>query len=352
LLGDEELHRLLDGDDLRGAGTWLVKRYAHEVHGLCSALIRDRLAAEDLAQDVFSRAFAGLGSYRREASSRTWLLAIARNRCIDHLRSQGRAPFSDVEPSDAADETPLTSELLSRRADVLRALGALDEGERALVILRYRHGLSYDELANVFGLKAGTTRMRVSRALSRMRSALERAEPMLDELAAPRAAPAPLAQSAARASGGVEEELESADVLEEAGAPLPASAPAGPPRRRAGLLSRIFGSKGQKEEKEAPAEEERAVARKRAAPEPSRRLGAAPPPEGSRGGGAAPPPQGPPPPAARPHAPAPGAAAYGPGGAPSAPTHPPHPLAAALRTIEPAVPAPFKSRLLDLASRL
>jgi RNA polymerase sigma-70 factor (ECF subfamily) len=338
-LGDEELHHLLDEGDLRGAGTWLVTRYAHEVHGLCSALIRDRLTAEDLAQDVFSRAFAGLGKYRREASSRTWLLAIAKNRCIDHLRSQGRAPFADVEPTDAPDETPLTSELLSRRADVLRALSALEEGERALVILRYRHGLSYDELANVFGLKTGATRMRVSRALSRMRAALERAEPMLDEVVAQRAAPAPLLRSSAESAG-------SAEVMEEIGAPSPADLPAGAPRRKGGILSRIFGSKG---DEEREAHEDEGAARKRAAAKPSGRLGAAAPPEGSTPSGGAPPPPQAPPAAPRPLGPAPGGGPHGPGAAPSPP---PHPLAAVLHTLEPAVPEPFKSRLLDLASRL
>ncbi len=297
MLGDEELHRLLDAGDLRGAGTWLVKRYAHEVHGLCSAMIRDRLTAEDLAQDVFSRAFSALPSYRREASSRTWLLAIARNRCIDHLRSQGRAPFSDVEPSDAPDESPLTSELLSHRADVLRALAALDEGERALVILRYRHGLSYDELANVFGLRAGATRMRVSRALSRMRAALERVEP-LEELAAREALPAPRAPAPLPSAGRAmaQDELADDGAFDEEAPAAPAAAvppPAGlpsrpaesaPPRRRAGVLSRIFG--------------------------------------GSKGG-------------------APGAARPA-----------PDPLASVLHSLEPAVPAPFESRLLDLASQL
>jgi len=174
-----ELRAYLDAGDLRGAGTWLVERHAHEVIGLCRAMVRDAHLAEDLAQEVFGRAFTGLHAFRSEASPRTWLLAIARNRCIDHLRLlqrdpwRGAPPETDSDPDQHPDERPLAHDLISRRDEVASAMAQLTEGERALVVLRYRHGLEYSELAHVFGLKQGTVRMRISRALSRMRRALQ-----------------------------------------------------------------------------------------------------------------------------------------------------------------------------------
>lgn len=53
------------------------------------------------------------------------------------------------------------------------ALDALDEGDRALVVLRHAHAMGYDELAEVFGAREGTIRMRLSRAIARMRDALD-----------------------------------------------------------------------------------------------------------------------------------------------------------------------------------
>jgi len=172
-----ELRAWIQAGQRRRAGEWLVRTYAGEVLGLCAAMVRDRAAAEDLTQEVFGAAFTGLDQFRGDASVRTWLLAIARNRCIDHLRARRRDPWAgigdDLEPDDQPDDTPLPGDLLGRRAEVEAALAALGEGERALVVLRFRHGLDHAELAAAFGLREGTVRMRISRALRRMREALE-----------------------------------------------------------------------------------------------------------------------------------------------------------------------------------
>lgn len=175
-----ELSALVALGDLRRAGEWLVARHAREVLALCRSMVRERALAEDLAQDVFAQAFSSLRSYRAEAAPRTWLLTIAKNRCIDHLRRRDHEPWEDtdeaVELDGFADDAPLPAELLSRRSALGDALDQLAEGERALIVLRFRHGLEYPELASVFGLREGTVRMRLSRALAKMRERLEQRE--------------------------------------------------------------------------------------------------------------------------------------------------------------------------------
>jgi RNA polymerase sigma-70 factor (ECF subfamily) len=259
---EAEFHAYLDAGDLRQAGTWLVQRHARDVLGLCGAMVRDPTTAEDLTQDVFGKAFSGLGAYRREASSRTWLLAIARNRCIRALR---RDPWRGAPPDDASadpdrvpDAAPLPAELLTSRGQVEAALDELAEGERALVVLRYRHGLDYRELAHVFGIRPATLRMRLSRALNKMRHALERAT---DEDTG-RLAVASLA--AMDAPHEAEDALELYDLEAPARAtPPPASSAPSPassalnakarrlsaaaPRRR-GFFSRLFSQGGAEDE--------------------------------------------------------------------------------------------------------
>lgn len=141
---------------------------------MCRALVRNESRAEELAQDVFVRAFGALDGFRGEASSRTWILAIARNRCMDELRRGAISPIEDDPDALEAplDDTPLPAELCENRAEVLRALHVLPELQRALVVLRFVHGFDYAELGKTFGIKSGTARMRVSRALSRMRDEL------------------------------------------------------------------------------------------------------------------------------------------------------------------------------------
>ncbi len=187
-------------------------------------MVRDESAAEDLAQDAFSRAFSGLSDYRAEASPRTWLMTIARHRCIDHLRRQQVQPWSipeEPDTEDAPDVGPLPATLLTNRELVLRGLDALDESHRALVILRYRHGMDYAELASAFGLKVGTVRMRVSRALAKMRSTIE-GPPAPPMAAAPARA---AAQRIPRASVG-----RASSAPPAPGAPPPAPAAMAPPR--------------------------------------------------------------------------------------------------------------------------
>ena len=168
---------LLQAGDVRGAASELVRGYADDVYALCSSMTRDRTLAEDMSQEVFTRAFRSLKGFRGDASVRTWILRIARNRCIDQLRAQRREPWQDaVEPDGQPADEPSVADLMSRRADVQAGLAALDETERALVVLRFGHGLGYAELADAFGLRQGAVRMRVSRAVARMRAAIVRAE--------------------------------------------------------------------------------------------------------------------------------------------------------------------------------
>lgn len=184
---DMELSGLLQAGDRRGAASVLVRAYAADVYACCRALLKDPSAAEDLSQEVFSRAIAGLEGFRQDASARTWLLRVARNCCFDYLTRLRRQPFDvgaeEPDPDAHADDAPPVWELLSRREDAEQALAALGETERAIVVLHFGHGVGYPELAAAFNLKEGALRMRVSRALGRMRDALAPTDASASEFA-------------------------------------------------------------------------------------------------------------------------------------------------------------------------
>lgn len=228
-----EVH--LERGDLHAAADWLVRAHGRDVLHLCTAIVRDRGTAEDLAQDAFGKAFQALPEFRGEASARTWLLTIARHRCLDHLRRSARQPWSlgredDVrEPQVADSEEALVSDLMARRADIREGLAVLSESERAMVLLRFAHGLSFDEIAESFGVKSGAVRMRVGRALSKMRDAIE-GDACLAEPDFLRSRPAPAAPR--RAPAASQPPATSGAPAPAAYAPPSAGAPpvGGPPR--------------------------------------------------------------------------------------------------------------------------
>jgi RNA polymerase sigma-70 factor (ECF subfamily) len=193
-MSQADVKRWIEGGDLRRAASSLVVAYGSDVLATCIAMVRDRAAAEDVTQEVFGEALRALATFRGESSPRTWLLSIARNRCIDHLRARKRDPWAGAPDEGAADpdahpdQGAPGSEWLADRSVVMRALDALAEGDRALIVLRFKNGLEYGELATAFGLREGTVRMRVSRALARMRQVLESDAPVM--AGAPMAAPA------------------------------------------------------------------------------------------------------------------------------------------------------------------
>ena len=264
---ESDFHAFIGDGQLRRAGEWLVLRYADEVMALCGAMVRDRQAAEDLTQDVFQRAFAALAAFRGDASTRTWLLQIARNRCIDHLRARKKDPWREPdelgEPDGHPDDAPLPHDLILRRGDVEDALSQLSEGERALVVLRFKNGLEYAELAEAFGLREGTVRMRLSRALAKMREILRAKDATPEALAAyvdeanvvrsgiapPRpAAPPPAAPMAARsrttgAPGGAPPPPAQHVPPPAASAPVPADRGSGEMRTQAGVAKTGFLSR-------------------------------------------------------------------------------------------------------------
>src|SRR5688500_4997480 len=123
---DSELVERIKDGDVRSAGALLVTRFADEVYALCRAMVRDPVEAEDLSQDVFGRAFASLRSFRGEATPRTWILRIARNRCIDHLRAQKRTITAEGDEPDAQPSRgPLALDSLLWRTDGGQPRGVL-----------------------------------------------------------------------------------------------------------------------------------------------------------------------------------------------------------------------------------
>lgn len=151
----------------RAAAEAFVRATQDEVWRLCRFL-GTRGHTDDLAQETFARAFAGLHRYAGRAPARAWLLGIARNVCADAVgaavRERGRrTTVTPVEPSVADHAGAVHLDLL---------LEALDPGRREAFVLTQVLGLPYAEAAAVCGVPVGTIRSRVARARDDLRAGL------------------------------------------------------------------------------------------------------------------------------------------------------------------------------------
>jgi len=136
--------------------------------------------AEEAAQEAFVKAWRALPRFRSGAPFRPWLLAIVGNEARNRRRAAGRRAglavraASERASGDAAPSPEAALLVAGERRELLTALQALDERDRAVIACRYLLDLSERETAEALGCRRGTVKSRLSRALGRMRTELER----------------------------------------------------------------------------------------------------------------------------------------------------------------------------------
>ena len=129
----------------REALRFLYMRYADNVYGYVRSIVRDHYEAEDVTQHVFAKLMTALPKYEpREVPFAAWILRVARNVALDHLRQRRPIPCEEVRELDVhLDEDDAQQTSLTLR----EALGALPEDQREVLVLRHLVGLSPGEIA-------------------------------------------------------------------------------------------------------------------------------------------------------------------------------------------------------------
>lgn len=152
----------------------LVKRYATPAVNLAARMVRDRAAAEDLAQEAFARAFERLSSYDQQRRFASWFFQILHNLTIDHLRRMrpsavsldeleetGHAALHNASTA-ASPETQAEQAALAQAMET--ALATIRPEYREAVVLRYREELSVQEIAEIMSVPTGTVKTYLYRA--------------------------------------------------------------------------------------------------------------------------------------------------------------------------------------------
>lgn len=158
----------------------LVRKFQPKVFSMALSFTRNREAADDLAQEVFLKAYLALPRFHGKSGFGTWLYRISVNHIKDHLRKKGRAKevslddvreitFSDKEQAERAE---CERETEARRTLVQRFVEALPEKYRVILTLRDVQGLPYEDISRVLKLSPGTVDSRLHRARRMLRTRL------------------------------------------------------------------------------------------------------------------------------------------------------------------------------------
>jgi RNA polymerase sigma-70 factor (ECF subfamily) len=166
----------------------ILSRYERPVFSLIYRMVRDRTLAEDLSQEAFVRAFNAIRTYKPSYKFSNWILKIANNHTIDHLRKRKLDTVSihgspHASTPDEVSQTQLSlassdespHEYLEHKElgdQIELAIGGLREEYRTVIVLRHIEGHPYEEIAEIMDLPLGTVKTYLHRARAELRQSL------------------------------------------------------------------------------------------------------------------------------------------------------------------------------------
>lgn len=175
---NEIIANVLSGD--YQAFSLLVTRYQNYVFTLTLRMVKSREDAEEIAQDVFIKAYKYLADFKGASKFTTWLYTIVNNTCITFLRKKkldiqsldNEKVFETATNLDAGIKANLI-EQKSKIAMVNEAIGLLNRDDAQIITLFYKGEQSLDEIAIILGLEANTAKVRLHRARTRLKEKME-----------------------------------------------------------------------------------------------------------------------------------------------------------------------------------
>ncbi len=178
-LNDNEIiSKVLSGD--HQAYAIIVNRYQNYVFTLTLRMIKSREDAEEVAQDVFIKAYKYLSDFRGASKFTTWLYTIVNNTCITFLRKKkldirsldNEHVFATADNIDSGIRANMV-EQKSKVAMVNDAIGLLGTDDAQIITLFYKGEQSLEEIAEILGLETNTAKVRLHRARTRLKEKME-----------------------------------------------------------------------------------------------------------------------------------------------------------------------------------
>lgn len=170
-LSDEQLVNKIISDDLPNLYEVIFDRYKHRVLEKCYSLVRNRDLAEELTEDVLSKAYEKLRSFKGNSSFGSWLYSITYNHCIDYLRVKKKLHYPEWNRQNELpeiideNEEDLTDMHFGKLNNVM---DKLHTEEKALLLMKYQDDLSLKQISEALRLSEGAVKMRIKRSKARL----------------------------------------------------------------------------------------------------------------------------------------------------------------------------------------
>ena len=149
----------------------IYRLHTGRVYALCLRILSDRSRADEMAQQIFVRAWAKLGSFRGESRLSTWLHRIAINMILEELNSSKRrcVPISETDSGLSSTHLEVSHNM---KMDLEKAIMSLPQQARAVFVLHDVEGWKHSEIADTMGLAIGTCKAQLCRARRILREVL------------------------------------------------------------------------------------------------------------------------------------------------------------------------------------
>jgi RNA polymerase sigma-70 factor (ECF subfamily) len=173
---DNTIRTILDGD--RDSFRIILDKYSGRIRNLIYLILNDYSIVDDLAQDIFLKAYESLGNYRFESSFYTWIYKIAVNKCRDEIRKKKIRKIVSLDF------------LFTKRGEIMNpeneyesiednllindALAKLSNNQREIIVLRDINNLSYQEIGEILNCETGTVKSRLARARMELAKLIKR----------------------------------------------------------------------------------------------------------------------------------------------------------------------------------
>jgi RNA polymerase sigma factor (sigma-70 family) len=170
-ISDKELVQLFVNSNKRSGFSELFNRYIKKVENKCYSLLKDRQLSAEFANDIMSKAFEKLPSFKGTSSFSTWLYTITYNYCIDYLRSKKKMHYPEWNREHQIPE--IIEENHEEIAEIsyqqlLVILELLHPEEKAMILMKYRDDLPMKQVAIALRVSESAAKMRLKRAKARV----------------------------------------------------------------------------------------------------------------------------------------------------------------------------------------
>jgi RNA polymerase sigma-70 factor (ECF subfamily) len=170
-ISDTEIINRIKGGDSTKDFEILYKRYYQKVLGKCNSMVKNRHLAEELTEDIFSKVFEKLSTFKQLSSFSSWLYSVTYNHCINYLRENQKMHYPNWYRENEIPEIIDETEEMVEEIDydkVLNILELIHPEEKALLLMKYKDELSMKQIGSALRISEDAAKMRIKRARARV----------------------------------------------------------------------------------------------------------------------------------------------------------------------------------------